>query len=128
MITSIWKQNYSCFINIHGFFLCTVNIIFFLSDDHFPRKVAFDHDFFSISIHGHFQYICHLSYICYLVGPSNIFLRCFPCCIFLWSFQSTQDVPVSLFLSHGQKRLPEFYIFSFWLILFRLISLQSMRL
>ena len=65
----------------------------------------------------------------HFISPCNIFSGCFPL-----SFQLPQDVFISLFSSHGQKRLLGVYVFYLWMILlcgvlatpFPWISLQSM--
>ena len=36
-----------------------------------------------------------LPILSHFVSPSNIFSRCFPCCIFPWPFQLSQDILVS---------------------------------
>ena len=50
-----------------------------------------------------------LSY-CVTVSPSKIFFNAaFPCCVFLQSCQFSQEVLVSVFSSHDQKRLLGIY-------------------
>ena len=76
-----------------------------------------------------------LSNFFFLLVHQTSFLADFPFCLFLRTFQLSQDVLVSLFSSHVQRRLPGFYIFYLRVIflcqlletLFCLISLLCMR-
>ena len=54
-----------------------------------------------------------LSLFLFLVtlGHPTSFHAVFMCCVFFWSFQFSQDILVSLFSSHDQKRLPGVNVF-----------------
>ena len=50
----------------------------------------------------------------HFVSTSNTFSCWFPFCVFPGPFQLSQDVLVSLFSSHGQKRLFGAFLYSFY--------------
>ena len=63
--------------------------------------------------------LVHLSldlHLAALLVHTKSFLLAFPCCIFLRSFQFSQDVLVSPFSSLGPKRLLGIYVFFLWII------------
>ena len=64
-----------------------------------------NHGLLRISIPDHFQSICLLTFllVVFLVHPTSSH-AVFPCCVFLRSFQSSQNVLVSLYSTHGQKK------------------------
>ena len=94
-----------------------------------------DHDFLAFLSLVAFSASVTLLTLSHFLSASNIFSRSFPSYVFLQSFQLSQDVILSLFSSHSQKRCLGAYIFYLQVILcqllinlFRLISLQSMSL